>query len=126
MNIYNATILAMSRAISGLSIPPDVVIADGNFYRNESARVINIIRGDEKSFSIAAASIVAKVTRDRMMKELEVKYPDYAFSTHKGYATKKHIHEIEICGLSEIHRRSFKLKCMQLIEPDTLPSLKTG
>ncbi len=112
MNIYQATILAMSRAVNQLSVQPDLIIADGNFYRDNKAKVVNIIRGDEKSFSIAAASIIAKVTRDRMMKWFEKRYPVYSFSIHKGYATKKHIDEIRDHGLSEIHRFSFKVKCL--------------
>lgn len=116
MNIYNATILAMSRAISGLSLTPDVVIVDGNFYRDERARVINIIRGDEKSFSIAAASIIAKVTRDRMMKEYENLFPNFSFSKHKGYCTKKHVEELKLYGYTEIHRQSFKVMSLEEVE----------
>jgi ribonuclease HII len=115
LNIYQATILAMSRAVTQMTVNPDIIIADGNFYRDRRSKVINIIRGDEKSFSIAAASIIAKVTRDRMMEVFERIYPAYSFSVHKGYATRKHINEIKSFGYSDIHRRSFKLKCMELM-----------
>jgi len=110
MNILEATREAMTRALSRLKIEPSIVIVDGNFYSHPVYRVENLIRGDALSFSVAAASILAKVTRDRMMIDYERKYPHYSFSHHKGYATRKHVEEISQHGLSEIHRRSFRIR----------------
>jgi ribonuclease HII len=112
MNILEATRLAMNKAVSKLKIKPGLILVDGNFYSHKKHEVQNIIRGDSISFSVAAASIIAKVTRDRMMKDFERIYPHYSFSMHKGYGTKKHIEEIRQYGFSEIHRRSFKIKSL--------------
>jgi len=112
-NILEATKKAMTRAVGKLRFKPSIILADGNFYAHKSISVTNIIRGDQKSFSIAAASIIAKVTRDRMMTELEKKYPYFSFSSHKGYGTRKHIDEILEYGLSKLHRRTFHLKCLK-------------
>jgi ribonuclease HII len=114
INILSATKLAMDRAISKLKITPDKIIVDGNFYSSAAAPVENIIRGDEKSFSIAAASILAKVTRDNMMADMQNMYPNFSFSRHKGYCTKAHIDELLEHGYTDIHRRSFRLKSVQL------------
>ena len=113
VNILNATKLAMSNAISKLSEKPDVIIADGNFYKNEESEVCNVVKADGQSFSVAAASILAKVTRDRIMCSYESTYPNYSFSVHKGYCTVAHIDEILEYGYSKIHRRSFRLKAVQ-------------
>jgi ribonuclease HII len=112
MNILEATRLAMNKAVSKLKFKPALILADGNFYSHKKHEVQNIIRGDSTSFSVAAASIIAKVTRDRLMTEFERKYPHYSFSLHKGYGTKRHIEEIRRYGFSEIHRRSFKIKSL--------------
>ncbi len=112
-NILKATTIAMNRALSKLKIQPDLIIVDGNFYKSDNCEVKNFIKGDEKSFSIAAASILAKVTRDRLMAEFEKDYPHFSFSAHKGYGTKKHIDEILEHGYTAIHRKSFKVKCLQ-------------
>ena len=114
MNILSATKLAMDRAVAKLKINPAKIIVDGNFYASVVAPVENIIRGDEKSFSIAAASILAKVTRDELMIEMQSKYPNFSFEHHKGYCTRAHIDEILEHGYTDIHRRSFKLKAVQL------------
>jgi ribonuclease HII len=114
LNILAATRLAMDRAVMKLKVLPDKIIADGNFYSSGIAEVENIVRGDEKSFSIAAASILAKVTRDEMMKEMQVKYPNFSFAHHKGYCTKGHIDELLENGYTDIHRRTFRLKAVQL------------
>jgi ribonuclease HII len=114
INILAATRLAMDRAIAKLKIRPDKIIADGNFYSSPAAPVENLIRGDEKSFSVAAASILAKVTRDQMMIELQFMYPHFSFHHHKGYCTRAHIDEILEYGYTDIHRRSFKLRAIQL------------
>jgi ribonuclease HII len=111
-NILEATKLAMRNAIRKLSVKPGIALVDGNFYKSKELKVINIIKGDQKSFHIAAASIIAKVTRDRIMFKHEKKYPRYSFSHHKGYATKKHIEEIINHGYCKIHRLSFHPKAL--------------
>jgi ribonuclease HII len=113
INILQATKRAMDTAVAKLKIAPGLVIADGNFYSNSTARVENFVQGDAKSFSIAAASIIAKVTRDRIMVQYENEFPNFTFSSHKGYATQRHIDEIFDFGYTAIHRRSFKLKMLQ-------------
>lgn len=112
-NILQATKEAMNKAVSKLKIHPDLIIVDGNFYKNSKSEVKNFIKGDEKSFSIAAASIVAKVTRDRLMADFEKDYPHFSFAAHKGYGTRKHIDEILEHGFTAIHRKSFKVKSLQ-------------
>ena len=112
INILEATKTAMTNAVGKLKLAPALIIVDGNFYSHPQHAVENLIGGDALSFSIAAASILAKVTRDRMMIDFEKRYPQYSFSLHKGYATKKHIEEISEHGLSEIHRRSFKIRML--------------
>ena len=113
INILEATKAAMNMAVSKLSVLPELIVADGNFYSSDSLKVENIVKADEKSFSVAAASIIAKVTRDRIMTEYEKTYPHFSFSCHKGYCTIKHLDEIFEHGYTEIHRRSFKLKAVQ-------------
>ncbi|MCC6865598.1 MAG: ribonuclease HII [Ignavibacteria bacterium] len=110
INILNATKEAMNIAINSIQQLPKVIIADGNFYSNNSAEVFNVIKADALSFSVAAASIIAKVTRDRIMCEFENQYPNFSFSHHKGYGTAEHIDEIMEFGYTPIHRRSFRLK----------------
>ncbi len=112
INILGATRLAMNKAVGKLHFKPAVILADGNFYSHRGYEVQNYVRGDSMSFSVAAASILAKVTRDRMMADYERKFPQYSFSVHKGYGTKRHIEEIREHGYSEIHRRSFKIKSL--------------
>ena len=113
LNILNATKEAMNMAVLRLNEVPGVIIAGGNFYFNPIAEVRNVIKADEKSFSVAAASIIAKVTRDRIMCEYEKTYPNFAFSAHKGYGTSAHIEEILEYGYTDIHRRSFRLKAVE-------------
>jgi ribonuclease HII len=107
INIYRATIKAMELAVSNLSIPPDYIIVDGNMKLAADCPVKSIVRGDAVSLSIAAASIIAKVTRDNIMLNYQKEYPQYGFAQHKGYATRAHIEAIRACGYSPIHRRSF-------------------
>lgn len=107
VNILNATFLAMKRAVEGLNIKPDLAYIDGNRYPNTGVKEITIVKGDSKCMSVAAASIIAKVSRDRFMLEMDKKYPEYQFKKHKGYGTKLHYEMIEKYGISEIHRRSF-------------------
>ncbi|MCX7615188.1 MAG: ribonuclease HII [Clostridiales bacterium] len=112
MNILNATMLAMHRAIDGLNIKPDIALIDGNCARGFQIPVRTIVGGDAKSASIAAASILAKVSRDLYMKEMASTYPDYLFEIHKGYPTKKHIELLLKNGPCEAHRRSFLKKIL--------------
>lgn len=107
VNILNATKLAMKDAINNLKLKPDYVIIDGNQNIDINIPSQTLVSGDSKSASIAAASIIAKVTRDRMMKKCDEKYPEYNFAKHKGYGTKAHIEAIQKYGLCEIHRPSF-------------------
>lgn len=106
-NILNATFLAMQRAIEGLKIKPDFALIDGNRKPQLSIDSKDIIKGDSLSMSIAAASILAKVERDRLMRQLNDLYPEYEFEKHKGYGTKLHIDLIRKHGPCPIHRRSF-------------------
>jgi ribonuclease HII len=110
INILNASMLAMKRAVEGLSIKPDLVLVDGNKTPNLDIPVQSIVKGDGKSFSIASASILAKVSRDRYMVEMAKKYPQYEFDKHKGYGTKLHYQKLAEFGECEIHRPSFLKK----------------
>ena len=110
INILQATYLAMKRAVDGLEIRPDYVLIDGNRMPPLDVPGETIVKGDGKSASIAAASIIAKVSRDRYMLELAEKYPQYEFEKHKGYGTKLHYEKIAEYGISDIHRRSFLKK----------------
>ena len=112
MNILNATFLAMRRAVEGLSVSPDIALIDGNRSPVLSIPSRTVVKGDSLSASIAAASILAKVERDRLMKILDEKYPQYAFEKHKGYGTKLHIEAIRKFGPCEIHRKSFLKKIL--------------
>jgi len=107
INILKATILAMQKALDALPLQPDYVLIDGNSFVHETLRYQNIIDGDAKSFTIAAASIIAKVTRDRMMREYDKQYPQYGFAQHKGYGTVSHRDAIRKYGYCEIHRKTF-------------------
>lgn len=111
-NILNATMLAMVRAIEGLSVKADYAIVDGNCVRNFPIPATTIVKGDAKSPSIAAASILAKVTRDRFCLEMDEKYPEYNFKKHKGYPTKEHRELVIKHGPCPLHRKTF-LKFME-------------
>ncbi len=107
-NILEATFIAMNRAIEGLSVKADYALIDGN--RVPKGIIIpcdTVIKGDSKSYSIAAASILAKVTRDRLLLEYDKQYPQYGFAKHKGYGTKAHYDAIREHGVCEVHRLSF-------------------
>lgn len=110
INILNATFLAMSRAVEGLKVKPDIALIDGNKSPELNIPTMCIIKGDAKSQSIAAASILAKVSRDRLMKELSLKYPEYQFEKHKGYGTALHRELIKKYGCCPIHRKTFLKK----------------
>lgn len=108
LNILQASLLSMTRAVDDLGVVPDHLLIDGIFTLAWNASQEAIKKGDSLSVSIAAASIVAKVTRDRMMAGFDRQYPDYGFAVHKGYPTKHHKEAIARLGVSPIHRRSFK------------------
>ena len=107
INILQATRLCMKNAVEGLSVKPDFVLTDGNMTLDISVPQTSIIKGDAKSYTIGAASIVAKVYRDNIMKEYAALYPQYGFETNAGYGSRAHIEAIEKYGLTPIHRRSF-------------------
>jgi len=108
VNIYEATKLAMYEAIEKSKIKPEHVLIDAMKLENLEMPSTSIIKGDAKSITIAAASVIAKVTRDHMMIELDKKYPMYGFKSHKGYPTKKHVEAIEKYGLINGYRKTFK------------------
>jgi ribonuclease HII len=110
INIREASLMAMKSALSQLNPRPDYVLVDGNYFRSNSVRFETIVHGDAKVFSIAAASIVAKVIRDKLMQGLHLRYPEYGFDRHKGYATKQHIAAIQTFGRCDIHRQTFRVR----------------
>ena len=112
INILQATFLAMKRAVDGLEIKPDLALVDGNQIPPVNADVLTIVKGDGKSASFAAASIIAKVSRDRYMIELAKQYPQYEFERHKGYGTKLHYEKIAEHGICEAHRKTFLKKLL--------------
>lgn len=110
INILEATRLGMKNAVESLSVKPDFVITDGNMLLDIAIPQKSIVGGDALSYSIGAASIIAKVYRDNLMVEYDKVYPEYAFASNKGYGTKVHIDGIKRAGLCAIHRRSFTKK----------------
>lgn len=109
INILEASLLAMKKAIDSLQIKANIVLVDGNKrIKNLGIAQKTVIKGDSKVFCIAAASIVAKVARDKMMEEYHDQYPNYGFDKHKGYGTKLHMERLKTYGACPIHRRSFK------------------
>ncbi len=107
LNILEADMLAMRRAVEGLSVKADYAIIDGNISRGFSIPTMTVIKGDATSPSIAAASILAKVTRDEMCEEMDKLYPEYGIAKHKGYGTKAHMDALRKHGPSPIHRTKF-------------------
>ena len=107
INILEATLLAMRRAVEGLEIKPDYLLVDGNIFRDFDVPGESVIKGDAVSSSIAAASILAKVTRDLLCDELDALYPEYGIKNHKGYGTKVHIEALRKYGPAPIHRKQF-------------------
>ncbi len=110
INILQATFLAMERALAQLKAKPDLALIDGNRQKDFGIPVETVVKGDSLSASIAAASVLAKVTRDDMMLALAEEYPGYAFEIHKGYGTKAHYEALRNLGPSPIHRMSFLKK----------------
>ena len=106
-NILQATFQAMRQSVGQLSVIPDILLVDGNKADIKHYEQESIINGDQKSLSIAAASIIAKVTRDRMMRQFDIVFPEYGFAKHKGYGTKQHIEAIQKSKATPIHRKSF-------------------
>ena len=107
LNILNASQLAMRRAVDMLTPHPDLVIVDGNIARGFDCKAVTLIKGDAISMSVAAASILAKVSRDRVCEELDKQYPEYMLAKHKGYSTKLHMDLVRKYGPSPIHRKTF-------------------
>ena len=107
INILQATYEAMRKAVAGLSVQPDLLLNDAVTIPEVQIRQVPIVKGDAKSVSIAAASILAKVTRDRLMEEYDAMWPEYGFAKHKGYGTAQHIAALKEYGPCPIHRRSF-------------------
>ena len=110
INILQATFLAMERAIAQLSVKPELALIDGNREKDFGIPVQTVIKGDSLSANIAAASVLAKVTRDSMMEDLAKEYPQYGFEIHKGYGTKAHYDALRTYGPSDIHRMTFLRK----------------
>lgn len=113
INILNATMLAMKRAVERLEIKPDYVMVDGNRLPDLDVKSECIVKGDAKSMSIACASILAKVTRDRLLYEYAKEFPQYSFDKHKGYGTKIHIEALKKYGPCKYHRQSFLTKILK-------------
>jgi ribonuclease HII len=107
INILKATHLAMKQAIENMGIIPDIILVDGRPVPGLPVKSLNIIKGDAKCACIAAASIIAKVSRDRMMVEFDSQFPGYGFKNHKGYGTKEHLESLNRLGPCSIHRKSF-------------------
>jgi len=110
INILQATYLAMERALAQLTVKPDIALIDGNRAKNFGLPVRTVVKGDSLSANIAAASVLAKVTRDDLMLEMAEKYPEYSFDVHKGYGTKAHYEALRTYGASPIHRKTFLKK----------------
>ena len=110
INILQATFLAMERALAQLNIRPDLALIDGNRQKDFGINVETVVKGDSRSANIAAASVLAKVTRDDYMEAMALEYPGYGFEIHKGYGTKAHYEALRNLGPSPIHRRTFLKK----------------
>ena len=107
INILNASLLAMLNSVKKLKVKPDLILIDGNKSFHYDAQLHTVVKGDSKSFCIAAASILAKVTRDIIMKRLSQHFPEYNWEKNKGYPTKQHIEIIKLIGASPLHRKTF-------------------
>ena len=125
-NILQATLLAMQRAVNGLAIQPDKVLIDGNRLPSLLIPAQAIVKGDSKVKVISAASILAKVERDKIMVDYHKKYPDFSFHLHKGYGTQQHLAEIEQFGILPIHRKTFNPVKTMLSQQRTIDFLLTA
>jgi ribonuclease HII len=123
INILRASLLAMRRAVAALGIMPDIALVDGNVAPSLPCPVKTVVKGDALSFSIAAASVVAKVTRDRIMRGLACRYPGYGWATNVGYSTAEHFDGIGRLGVTPHHRRSFEPVRLALSGPADLFAL---
>jgi len=112
INILNASLLAMLNAVEKMDVQPDLILVDGNKAFNYGIPVRAVVKGDSKSFAIAAASIIAKVSRDRIMRRLSTYFPAYLWEKNKGYPTKEHISVIKLVGPSPLHRKTFLRKIL--------------
>lgn len=112
INILQASLKAMKNSVNKLNIKPDLILIDGNKVFHSDIKTKAVVKGDGKSFSIAAASIIAKVTRDKIMKELDAEYPVYNWKQNKGYPTKLHIKALRESGISPYHRLTFLKKIL--------------
>ncbi len=110
INILKASLLAMKRSVEKLKLQPQIILVDGNKSFSYDAEVITVVKGDSKSLSIASASIIAKVVRDKIMLKLAKEYPFYGWETNKGYPTKEHIEAVLKYGACKIHRKTFLIK----------------
>lgn len=126
MNILRASLLAMARAVANLPIAPAIAIVDGNIKPKLRCPAYTVIKGDLKSMSIAAASIIAKTTRDRMMLELARDYPNYQWQSNKGYAAPAHRQALGLYGVTPHHRRTFSPIHNMLYEESSRPLLSTS
>lgn len=122
INILQASLLSMQMAITRLKVRPDLILIDGNKVFYSQIPAVAIVKGDSKSFSIAAASIIAKVTRDHIMRRMDKYYPQYQWHKNKGYGTKDHINAIKTYGGSPFHRKSFLTKIISASEQNNLMS----
>ena len=122
LNIYQASVLAMRRALSRLNVQPDHVIIDGKAMRTLPVPHTAVVHGDARCFSIACASIVAKVTRDRLMANLAVRYPAYTWERNVGYTTRAHIRGLDASGITPHHRRSFFRVSQLMLDLDAHPA----
>ncbi|MFC2135565.1 ribonuclease HII [Bacteroidota bacterium] len=120
INILQAALRAMSNAVSSLKIKPDLILIDGNKKFHTEIPAQTVVKGDQKSFSIAAASIVAKVTRDKIMIKHSPNFPQYLWHKNKGYATKAHIAAIKEFGYTHLHRKSFLSKILNIPKEELL------
>lgn len=120
INILKASLLAMKRSVEKLKIQPHVILVDGNKSFTYDADVVTIVKGDSKSLSIASASIIAKVVRDKIMFKLAKEYPCYGWETNKGYPTKEHIEAVLKYGACNIHRKTFLTKIFERVNQTEL------
>ena len=123
INILRASLAAMARAVAAMAVRPDIALVDGNVAPPLPCTVKTVVKGDALSFSIAAASVVAKVTRDRIMRALAIRYPGYGWETNVGYSTRQHFDGIRQLGVTPHHRRSFEPVRLAIAPPPDLFAL---